>query len=549
MRQNSQLFLHVIILLMGLAFWGCANIGALTGGEKDIRAPKVVEGKSTPNMQTNFTGRSFELEFDEYVELKDAFNQVVVSPPLEFRPEVTLKKGEVVRFEFDKKEVLREDATYTINFGSAIKDITAGNAADDLRFVFSTGDFIDSLTVRGNIVDAYTGKPAADVLFMMYDNLADSVVRTERPFYFAKTSKDGSFLINNVKSDTFKVFALVDNNLNYKFDLDNETIGYLDDPIIVTDSTRNTIKIQVFEETKPIRILSKSLNNYGHVKLVFNQSDPEVTVTAEDVGQKQYWHYEKDTVHLWYDLTDSVDWNIYVQSDTVFYDTLLVKRQDRSAFLEKSKLKPAGNTIRKAEIQSPYLPMKIAFNHPLEKWDTAAIVLLEDTLKIRVYPEISIDEKNKKIVSFTYPWREELPYTLQLFPTALTDVFGLQHDTVLINTSVSPRSQFGNLTLTINDMNPDTNYVVQLLDNKKELFTNSFQSDSNYVHSYGYLSPGNYSVQVIEDVNGNNKWDPGNYDLKTKPERLIFRKLDELRAGWDLESEISVKQKKNKREQ
>ena len=542
MRQISQIFLHGIILLLGLSFWGCANIGTLKGGPEDKTAPKVVEENSTPNMQTNFTGRSFELEFDEYVKLQDAFNQVVVSPPLEHKPEVSLKKGEIVRFEFDDKEVLREDATYTINFGSAIKDITVGNTAENLRFVFSTGAFIDSLTVRGNIVDAFTGEPAPDILFMLYDNLADSVVRTERPFYFAKTGKDGSFIINNVKSDTFKIFALKDNNLNYKFDLDNEIIGYAEEPIIVSDSTRNTIKVSVFEQTKPMRLLNKSLGNYGHVKLVFNQSDPKVDVTIQDVGQKKYWHYEKDTINLWYDLTDSIDWNIYVQSDTILNDTLLVDRLDRADFLKKSKLKAAANTIIKTSSQNPYLPMRIVFNHPLEKWDTSAIVLLEDTLKIRVYPEISIDEKNRKIVSFSYPWKEELPYTLQLFPTALTDLFGLQHDTILVNTKVKPKAQFGSLTLKMSGMKRDTNYVVRLLDGKKELVTNFFRSDSSYIHNYGYLSPGNYSIQIIEDVNGNNKWDPGNYDLKTQSERLFFRKLDELRAGWDLESEVTLDQ-------
>jgi len=107
MRQTSQIFFYAILLLLvGISFYGCANIGTLKGGPEDKTAPKVVEENSTPNMQTNFTGRSFELEFDEYVKLQDAFNQVVVSPPLEHKPEVTLKKGEIVRFEFDDKEVL-----------------------------------------------------------------------------------------------------------------------------------------------------------------------------------------------------------------------------------------------------------------------------------------------------------------------------------------------------------------------------------------------------------------------------------------------------------
>ena len=543
MQQNLQFYFYCGLIFLGLSFIGCANQVSPTGGPKDDTPPKVVKEESTPNMQTNFDKRSFELAFDEYVKLEDAFNQVVVSPPLEHKTKISLQKGKTVQFEFDEKEVLREGATYIINFGNAVKDLNAGNIAKNLRFVFSTGDFIDSLSVSGKVIDALTGDPAEDVLFMLYDNLADSVVQKELPFYFAKTDKDGTFKINNVKSDTFKVFALKDNNLNYKFDMDGEMIGFSDEYIIVTDSTKNNVRLSIFEEARPLRLMTKVLDNYGHVKLVFNQKYPAVDVSVQDIGQKYFLDYEKDTIHIWYDLVDSLDWKIYLKSDSTLVDTLKVSALSKKKFLEESKLSLAVDVVQKANSQNPLAPLELKFKHPLAKLDTSAILLLEDTLLIRVKPKLTIDTLNKKLSYIDYPWNKKLVYSLHLLPGAFTDYFGLQNDSILITPKIAADPQVGNITLTIKGMKADTNYVVLLLDEKKEVFSNSFQSDSIYQHTYEKLPPGSYSVRVIEDVNGNKRWDPGNYTLKKQSERWFFGTIEELKIGWDVEGEINVDQK------
>ena len=216
----------------------CANPIPPTGGPKDERPPQLDTLNSTRNMQIRFEKKDIVLAFDEWVELKDAFNQVVVSPPLEYRPTIERKK-KTIQFKFDEREVLRDSATYVINFGEAIKDLTEGNVAP-IVFVFSTGDYIDSLSTEGTIVDAYTNEPVKDVIFMLYENLADSVFRTERPFYFARTDEAGKFVVNNMKSGTFKATALIDNNLNYRFDSEAEKIAFLD----------STITIKGIEKTK-----------------------------------------------------------------------------------------------------------------------------------------------------------------------------------------------------------------------------------------------------------------------------------------------------------
>ena len=130
----------------------CAQQAQLNGGIKDIIPPKLDSLRSTPNHQLRFVKQPITLYFKEWVKLSDISKQVVVSPPLKEAPEVKLN-GRAVVFTFAEKEVLKTNATYSIDFGDAIQDITEGNKVK-VHYTFSTGDQLDSLVVRGVVVDA-----------------------------------------------------------------------------------------------------------------------------------------------------------------------------------------------------------------------------------------------------------------------------------------------------------------------------------------------------------------------------------------------------------
>jgi len=70
------------------------------------------------------------LIFDEFIQLNDPYNQIVVSPPLSKRPKVKVEKYRRLRISFDEEEDLHPNTTYTIYFGEAIKDFTEGNVTD-----------------------------------------------------------------------------------------------------------------------------------------------------------------------------------------------------------------------------------------------------------------------------------------------------------------------------------------------------------------------------------------------------------------------------------
>lgn len=223
MESPSHLPLPIcfaIVLTVLLA--SCASVTPIPGGPEDTDPPEIVSTKSTPNLQRRFEKQPIRLTFNEWVEVKDIGTQVIVSPPLEFSPDIDLK-GKSVYFQFNEEERLRPDATYTINFGESVRDYTEGNPTPNLRFVFSTGDNLDSLSVSGKVEDAFTGEPIPGAMVLLYDQLADTIIRAERPFYFARTNEAGQFRIENVKGGQFRAFALIDNNFNYLYDLPGES--------------------------------------------------------------------------------------------------------------------------------------------------------------------------------------------------------------------------------------------------------------------------------------------------------------------------------------
>ncbi|MEM1123214.1 MAG: Ig-like domain-containing protein, partial [Bacteroidota bacterium] len=294
-RASSKLFTYSAVSSSILAFFylvslytvtnSCAQQQQLTGGPRDTFPPNLIKELSTSNFQTNFEKQDISLVFDEYIELRDVIKQVVISPPLEYIPKVERAKGfKTVKFEFPEEEVLKEGVTYAINFGESVKDLTEGNEVENLQFLFSTGEYIDSLKMSGEIVDVLTGKPVKDVLFMLYENFADTVVRTEKPYYFGKTDKDGKFTINYLKAGAYKGFALEDQDLNYLFNVPKERIGFTLDSIIINDSTETTVQIELFEEYTPLGKPKIDAKTYGLVKLGFRRAPYDANLEYDVVG-------------------------------------------------------------------------------------------------------------------------------------------------------------------------------------------------------------------------------------------------------------------------
>ena len=225
-KKKQRLF-WVGAVLVALLLQCCANAVAPTGGPKDEQPPVVVEAVPE-NHSTDFGGRKIEITFDEYVTLENAKQNVLISPPLATKPDIKLSnKTLVIKF----KNALEPNTTYTIDFGSAIKDLHEGNLFKDYVYSFSTGAWLDTLSIAGQVLYAEDKKPVEEAFVSLYaadrDNL-DSLPMSVAPNYLTKTDKEGHFRFSGLADKKYLVFALKDVNSNLFFDLPNEEVAFLD---------------------------------------------------------------------------------------------------------------------------------------------------------------------------------------------------------------------------------------------------------------------------------------------------------------------------------
>lgn len=235
---------------------GCAQIGSPTGGPKDTLAPVLVSA-NPPLKNTNFTGNKITLNFNEYVNLDNIQNNLLIAPYPKTTPEINFKLRTVT---IKLKDTLLENTTYTINFGNAIKDVNEGNILKDFSYIFSTGNTIDSLELKGNVIVAETGKVDSTLLVLLYHNANDSSVKKRKPDYIARLSNQGAFTFHNLPSGTFSVYALKDEDGSKTYNSPFEEIAFADSDIIISPSVK-PVTLYAFAEQKEAKKQSSSSNN------------------------------------------------------------------------------------------------------------------------------------------------------------------------------------------------------------------------------------------------------------------------------------------------
>ncbi|MEA3497202.1 MAG: Ig-like domain-containing domain, partial [Bacteroidota bacterium] len=220
----------------------CAVQVAPKGGPKDINPPEVLT-ESPKNESINFNAKEIVIKFNEFIQLNDIHNKMIISPPIEPFPEISInKKSIVIKIE----EKLEDNTTYKFQFGESVVDITERNPLKDFNYVISTGNKIDSLRIRGKIKGVYRDENEKKIKVLLYIAGNDSSIYNEKPKYFSKTTEDGSFEITNIKEGRYNIFALQDKNENYKYDF-GEKVGFTNKSIELVKDT-NIGEIKIFAE-------------------------------------------------------------------------------------------------------------------------------------------------------------------------------------------------------------------------------------------------------------------------------------------------------------
>jgi hypothetical protein len=208
MKKRIPGYFTLFILLISIIFFfagtGCANIVPPGGGPIDSLPPVLVSAVPADS-STNFKGNRITLNFDEYVDIQNQFENVIVSPTPKNPPIINNHLRTIsVRI----KDTLEPNTTYSIDFGNGLRDINEGNIYKNFTYIFSTGNTIDENTFSGNVIMAETGKIDTTLIVVLHRNLDDSAVVKERPRYIAKLDGKGNFQFRNLAAGTFAVYVV-----------------------------------------------------------------------------------------------------------------------------------------------------------------------------------------------------------------------------------------------------------------------------------------------------------------------------------------------------
>ncbi len=528
-----KIYLFTVVIGVSGLLWlsACASTGTPSGGPRDTTPPAIDSTKSTPNLQTKFSDKKIELVFDEWIQTKDMVRKIVISPPMKYLPRYS-SRGKKVTIEFNEEEVLKPDATYLINMGDAIGDFRENNKVENLIFVFSTGDVIDSLTFSGNIIDALTEKPVADVNVMLYDNLADSTFLKERPFYLVKTDKEGLFTFTNIRSDTFRLVALEDQNVNYTYDLPSEKIGFLDTLLFLDEKIDTSFSLELFQEYKPPKIV-KILKDDGPIKIFYNRVPLKDEIDYSLSSPLDILHEEiiKDTLILY---TSTLPDSFYLYSGI---DTFLHFPTQSETYLNRS-IRP--RTYREGQNVSFHYQDTVEIEMSLPIGNIVdSLISIQDTSGMDQAFSTEYSGTTLKVIS---RWKADSLYTLDFFPGAILTHFSGTNDSLSYKAQPQSSEKYGNILFTFRTSNDSTAYVIELKQGQKVIDKRSIMVSDSLLITYPRLPAGEYTVDVLEDRNGNGRWDPGVYLRKLQSENTQTLKLEELRENWDLKAEYIWKE-------
>ena len=541
--KQKHLFFCLGLLLVAFLAQRCANAVAPTGGPKDT-TPPVVVAAVPENQSTHFIGKKIEITFDEFITLENANQNVMISPPLKEKLDIKLKnKTVVVKF----KENLVPNTTYTINFGSAIKDLHEGNPFKDYVYSFSTGDHIDTLSITGKVVDAETMKPIENVYVGLYaadrDNL-DSLPMTTAPNYISKTDKEGQFSLNGLADKSYRVFALKDANANLYFDLANEASAFLDMLVTPSDSTLKPITLRMFTEVDSTQVLlEKKLIEEGLLRFVFRHPAKDAVIMTPEMLPDTF---NLVTTHsaaydtVWWYFTPNVKDSLWVQ---VKYDTVIndssrysLKFKDKKGRNKKPEpLKVKNNLIgRGALVHDDTLTL--TFSEPIVRYAMRDSAVFKcDTLVF--YDTLAFEPADEQGMKYRLvnPVAADVSYHIEIPDSVFFGIRNRTNEAIKLDFHVVNDDEYGNIYITVMPPKGMKQVVVQLTNESGKVVKEQVITRNSEV-MFDYLMPAKYKLRAILDADGNGKWSTGNYHRHTLPETIIdYIDVLDLKAGWDID--------------
>lgn len=551
----------IILLLLEFLFQRCANPASPSGGPRDTIPPVLLESYPRKGA-TNFQDHEFTLTFSEMVAADQLSQKLITTPKSDLRFKTFTRKNVLtIKFEGD----FLDSTTYNLNFVDGVVDVTERNPVENLSIAFSTGSYIDSMKIKGVVKDLFTQEPAKKITIGLYPQTDSLDLLKDSPLYFTTTSDSGTFLLDYIKSSTYKLLAFKDENRNIVFDPDTESHGFLPG-LISLDSTINLkdpINV-LLQNVTPIKFInSRSIGPY--VELKYNKE-----INSYTINPNEYQHNiigeNKDGIRIYRSpqtiLNDSITFILHVKDSlgNIAIDTI------KNIFQDNYR-KPTTYSISTTTQQlllSDSSSIDFTFNKPSFVSDSIGISLTKDST-ISVKPRYKVDwneNHTKAKISLYLSSDSVIQQVINTMPKDSTrqeeelledyrnrnynmnldiksgSFYSVEQDTsksqtIKIRTKES--KSYGTIKLQVDTDQPS--FIIQLLD-KSKVAQYSIKNDREPV--FPKVTPGNYTIRILIDTNVDDKWSVGNLLYDIPPEAIyIHPESTTVRENWVQEINIS----------
>lgn len=585
-------------LLSAALMASCASIGNPSGGPRDEDPPRLLRANPAPG-SVNVDKDRIYLDFDEIVNVKDAFSKVVVSPTSKSVPRVS-SLGRRVTIQFN--DSLLPNTTYTVDFANSIEDNNEGNKLQGFTYSFSTGPTLDSLQISGMVLSSNALEPQQGMLVGVYSNLSDTAFSTLPLERVAKTDDRGRFSIRGLAPGEYRIFALADVDNDYRRANPEEAMAFYDftispttervtatdtvfnlatgevDSVMTRERTRflpNDILLRSFESDYKAQFLQKYERvDSTRLSLIFNapsDSLPRLDIVSHE-GYKDWWTLERsahnDTLTYWlrphgliatdslriavtYLRTDSAS-RLAQATDTLrfFTQRAPVKKNDKKKKKEEEAdtmpivIPPLGMKVSSPSAQEVYLPLFLEFDTPLSLLDTAAFHLetLVDSVWTPVQKEwrpLPLDSLNPRKLKIEYPWEYATEYRLTADSLAATGIYGLRTAPLEHKFKTKAEEEYCSLGFSITNFTDSVPAFVELVNSSDSPVRREKVVDGAV--RFLYLPPGKYYARIFEDYNGNGLYDSGSLDSLRQPDMAYYYpKIINIKKNWDKTETWSV---------
>ena len=600
----TRLLCGAVALLFLPAFLvRCASVMRPTGGPKDT-LPPVIVAMTPDNFTTHMPDRSkIYIEFDEFVQLKDQQKEFFTSPAMRRKPQLTVRgRGVVVQlrdtlapnttYALDFGSAIRDN-----NEGNPLYSMryvfSTGGEIDSMICSGYTADAYEADSV-----------PRSFLWFFPADSTAvtpeyDSTLYLHRPSVIARAENNGIFIAQNLKPVPYRIYAFEDTNGNQLYDPSVDRVGFLDearnpaelpDFAIWHDSVRGyataepQLYLRMFTDVAFRRqMLSQSERPSRHrAMLYFNAAHPRIeelrfdSIPAERVIVEPQTR-GRDTLALWFDLPaeelpDTIRGTVtYLRHDSLntlqpvteplklAWREVETKEQAREREKEERERRraesageeytppaepnPFGIKISPQSSVNPETHLTAEFDYPLRRLDSTSVHLvriLDDGSEEPAAVRLRRDTSSLRLWRIESDWQPGAEYRLNIPAGAITDIAGFSNDSIANKYTVYDPEQFAVAKIEVLSRNDGTKYIIQLLDGNGKLQQERRDVTGGTVQ-FNYIPAGDMKFRVIEDLNGNGRWDTGNVVERRQPERAeLYANADGQDTYWEFEITIDM---------